>query len=424
MRSSTTDGPCTNHLDMRVTSRHQPAPPQATRSIAYALLAAVFAAGMLGTTLPTPLYVLYQEQYHFSSLLITVIFAMYAVGVLVSLLFVGHTSDHFGRRPVLAVALGTAVGSTLLFVFAQNVPMLLAGRILSGLAAGLITGTATAALAELQPAGNQQEAARVATAANLGGLGLGPLVAGLFAQFAPAPTRLVFGVYLAVLAGALLATAMLVETVQAPDHVLDLRPRLGVPPSAHAVYVPAAVTVFCVFTLLGLFTALVPSFLRSTLHEPNLALAGFIVFLLFGAAAASQLVLHALTSRRARLMGLVLLLLALALIELGLVLPSLPLFLVGTVAGGVGIGLAFMGSLAAINQVAPPGRRAELVSSFFVAAYLGITLPVVGVGLLAQLTNLLVASICLAAVIALLLLATLTALLRPGHGSEMRAAGA
>jgi energy-converting hydrogenase Eha subunit E len=90
----------------------------------------------------------------------------------------------------------------------------------------------------------------------------------------------------------------------------------------------------------------------------------------------------------------------------------------------VGIGLAFMGSLAAINQVAPPGRRAELVSSFYVAAYLGITLPVVGVGVLAQLTNLLVASICLAAVIALLLLATLTALLRPDHGSEMRPAGA
>jgi len=83
------------------------------------------------------------------------------------------------------------------------------------------------------------------------------------------------------------------------------------------------------------------------------------------------------------------------------------------VIGGLGIGLAFMGSLAAINQVAPPKQRAALVSAFFVAAYIGVSVPVVGVGLLAQGTNLLVASICLTAVIALLLLLTLAAVLWP-----------
>jgi len=194
--------------------------------------------------------------------------------------------------------------------------------------------------------------------------------------------------------------------------VLDLRPRVAVPPSTQTIFVEAEVTVVCVFALLGLFSALAPSFLRSTLHEPNLIVAG-VVYLLFGTASAAQVVLHTLTTRTARLAGRSLLLLALALIELGLGLSSLALFLAGTVIGGLGIGLAFMGSLAAINQAAPPEQRSAMVSAFFVAAYSGVSVPVVGVGLLAQGTNLLVASICLAAVIALLLLLTLAAVLWP-----------
>jgi MFS family permease len=352
------------------------------------LLACVFTYGMLGTTLPTPPYVLYQEQYQFASVLITVIFAVYPLGVLAALLVFGRVSDHFGRRPVLVAALLLACASTLLFVFAQNVAMLLAGRFLSGLGAGLLTGTATAGLAELEPTGSQQRAARVATAANMGGLGLGPLVAGLFAQLAP-------------------------------DHVLDLRPRVAVPPATRTVFVEAAVTVVCVFALLGLFSALASSFLRSALHEPNLIVAGVVVFLLFGTASAAQVVLHTLTTRTAQLSGRSLLL-ALALIELGLGLSSLALFLAGTVIGGLGIGLAFMGSLAAINQVAPPEQRAALVSAFFVAAYGGVSVPVVGVGLLAQSTDLLVASICLAAVIALLLLLTLAAVLWPVRRAALK----
>ena len=413
MRTRTDDLPCTDYLDMRVTRHHHPLPPHVSRSLAYLLLACVFTYGMLGTTLPTPLYVLYQEQYQFSSILITVIFAFYPLGVLAALLVFGRVSDHFGRRPVLVAALLLACASTLLFVVAQNVAMLLAGRFLSGLGAGLLTGTATAGLTELEPTGSQQRAARVATAATMGGLGLGPLIAGLFAQLAPAPTRLVFVVYLLFLVVALLSVGVLPETVKAPDHVLDLRPRVAVPPATRSIFMEAAVTVVCVFALLGLFSALAPSFLSSTLHEPNLIVAGVVVFLLFGTASVAQTVLHTLTTHTARLAGRSLLLLALALIELGLSLSSLALFLVGTVIGGLGIGLAFMGSLAAINQAAPPEQRAALVSAFYVAAYGGVSVPVVGVGLLAQGTSLLVSSLCLTAVIALLLLLTQAAVLWP-----------
>jgi MFS family permease len=140
---------------------------------------------MLGTTLPTPLYVIYQAQWQFSAVIVTVTFAVYAVAVLATLLLAGRSSDQAGRKPVLAAALAASALSTIVFILAPNVGVLIVGRILSGISAGLMTGTATAALTELVPASASRRASLVATAANMGGLGLGPLIAGLFAQYAP-----------------------------------------------------------------------------------------------------------------------------------------------------------------------------------------------------------------------------------------------
>jgi len=398
---------CIDHLDIRVTQRHYPHPHLS----AYLVLAGVFATGMLGTTLPTPLYVLWQEHYRFPAVIITILFVAFTLGILTALVFLGRVSDHFGRRPVLLGALGVACASTVLFVLAQQVLMLLAGRFLSGLAAGLLTGTAPAGLAEFQPSGNLRQAGQLATAINLGSLGLGALVAGLFAQFGPAPTQLMFEVYLAILAMTVLLVVMLLpEPVATPDRRLDLRPRLGVVRSIQAIFWPAALTAFCLSSLLNLFGALAPTLQRSILHVPNLAVAGGVVCVLFGAAAVSLLLLHGLTTRKARLVGVILVLVGLALIEGGLAVPVFACFFAGTLISGVGIGLASTGCLAAINQVAPPHHRAEMVSAYFAFASLG-SLLVVGVGVLAQRSSLFAASLVLTALITLLLLLMLAALL-------------
>lgn len=155
------------------------------RAAGFWLLAYLFAAVMLGTTLPTPRYVLYQAKWHFSSEVVTLVFATYAGGVLVALLLAGRSSDQVGRRPVLGTALGFGGLSTLVFILAPSLGWLFVGRALSGLAAGLVTGTATAAITETGT--EERRSSRVATAANTGGLALGPLVAGLFAEFGPNP---------------------------------------------------------------------------------------------------------------------------------------------------------------------------------------------------------------------------------------------
>ena len=170
------DQPCADCLDHSLgAERRRTAVP---RRVAFWLLAFVFTATMLGTTLPTPLYDIYQAQWHFSPAIVTVIFAVYAAGVLAALLLAGRASDQAGRKPVLAVALGCGALSTVVFILAPNVGVLFAARILSGLSAGLMTGTATATLTELIPASASRRASLVATAVNMGGLGLGPLIAG------------------------------------------------------------------------------------------------------------------------------------------------------------------------------------------------------------------------------------------------------
>jgi MFS family permease len=361
---------------------------QATRRrVAFWLLAFVFATAMLGTTLPTPLYVIYQVRWHFSAALVTVIFAVYGAAVLATLLFAGRSSDQAGRKPVLAVALGVSALSTVAFILAPDEGVLLVGRVLSGLSAGLMTGTATATLTELIPASAGRRASLAATAANMGGLGLGPLITGLFAQYAPHPTTLVFEVYLVILAVAGLGLRFVPETVS-PRRRPTLRfAGLGLPARGRGQFIAAAVASFAAFALLGLFSSLVPGFVGGVLHQGSHLVQGAVVFGMFAVGAVTQVALSRFASHRVVLAGLSLFLVALALIVAALARASMPLFLAGTVVGGVAVGAIFLGSLATANRLAPPERRAHAISAFFVACYTGLIVPVVGVGVLSEFTG-------------------------------------
>jgi MFS family permease len=361
--------------------------PAVPRRIAFWLLALVLTGTMLGTTLPTPLYVIYQSRWHFSAAMVTVTFAVYAAAVIATLLLAGRSSDQAGRRPVLAAALGASALSTVVFILAPDLAALIAARIVSGLSAGLMTGTATAALTELVPASARGRASLMATAANMAGLGLGPLVAGLFAQYAPDPTTLVFEAYLAVLAVAGLIVLLVPETVPHRTRPALRFAGLGIPERGRGEFIAASVAAFAAFALLGLFSSLVPGFIGGELHQGSHAVQGAVVFLLFAAGAVTQLAVSRFSSRRVVLAGLILFLAALALIVAALAEAAMALFLAGTVAGGVAVGAIFLGSLATANRLAPAERRGQSISAFFVACYAGLIIPVVGVGMLAGFTG-------------------------------------
>ncbi|MFE4665512.1 MFS transporter [Streptomyces sp. NPDC056716] len=301
---------------------------------------AVFAVCMAGTTLPTPLYPLYQEKFGFSDLTVTVVYAVYAFGVIGVLLLAGNVSDAVGRRAVLLCGLGFAAASAVCFLCATGLGWLYAGRLLSGLSAGLFTGAATAYVMELAPAGGTSRATFVATAANMGGLGCGPLLAGVLAQYA------------------------------------------ALPPSVRAVFVPAAIASFAGFALFGVFTSVSPEFLADFLRVDDHAVSGLVVALAFFASTAGQLAVGRFGVARSLPLGCAVLLAGLALLAGALRWELLWPLVLSALVGGAGQGLAFRGALSAVAGASPPDRRAAVISSLFVVAYAGISLPVIGVGLL------------------------------------------
>lgn len=367
---------------------------------AFPLLAYAFAAMMLGTTVPTPLYALYAERMNFAVLTTTFIFAAYAGGVLFALLAFGRWSDAVGRRPMLLAGVGFAIASAVVFLVADSVAVLLVGRVLSGVSAGIFTGTATAAVVEAAPEHWRTRAAAVATIANIGGLGAGPLLAGLLVQYAPQPLHLVFVVHIvmSVLAG--LAVLTVPET-SARRGTLGPQ-RLSVPPEALPVFVIAALAAFAGFAVTGLFTSVVPSFLSEVVGIGNHAVAGAIACSIFAASAVTQVLANRIPPPKAVAVGCAILVVGMSVLAVALHFSSLPGMIAAAVISGVGQGMSFSRGLAAVVDLTPPERRAEVSSTYFVVAYVAISLPVIGEGLAAQAVGLRTAGVGFAIAVAVL----------------------
>jgi MFS family permease len=353
------------------------APPR----VAFWLVAVALSVAMLGTTLPTPLYVIYQGELGFSTLMITLLFAAYAAGVLFALVAVGHASDDLGRRPLLLSGLAFAALSAVAFLLAHDLPLLFVGRVLSGFSAGIFIGSATATLVELAPRERGPQPTLVATAFNMGGLAIGPLLAGLLAQFAPLPLRLPFWIVLCLVLVAALAVWTIPETVPASERRSFRFSLPEVPPQVRATFVPAATAGFAGFAVLGLFAAVAPSFLGQVLHQPSHALSGAIVFAVFAASTLGQVAFAGRIGHRSLEVGCALLIAGMGLLAASLAAESLALVIAAAIVAGLGQGLSFHEGLDAVNSRAPADRRAAVASSFFIVMYLGISVPVIGEGI-------------------------------------------
>ena len=391
--------------------------PRSSYPTAFAVTAFAFVATMLGTTLPTPLYPAYQKQLGFGALTVTIVFATYAVGVLAALLAFGRASDTVGRRPTLLAGLAAAVLSSIVFLIAAPVHahaggllLLLVGRFLSGLSAGVFTGTATAALTDFAGP-HTTRATVVAAVANIGGLGLGPLVAGALAKHATRPLTTPYAVHLVLL---VLAAAVLLRI---PEPVEVRRPRrltvqrLGVPASLRTIFISAGTAGFAGFAVLGFFTAVTPATLGLLGHHDPL-LTGVVVFVVFAASAVGQVVSIRVPARVALIGGTALLVVGTAVIGTGIGTSSLPVLIAGGVITGLGQGCSFRSALGAIVGASPGEQRAAVSSSFFAVCYVGISLPVVGIGALSDAIGLKETAVIFAAAIAALSAVALASLVR------------
>lgn len=342
-------------------------------------VAFAFLVVMLGATLPTPLYPLYEADLGFGQATVTLVFAAYAVGVLAALLLLGRASDALGRRRLLLVAVAVSALSTLLFVTTPDLSGLYLGRVLSGLSAGIATTTGTVYLVELAPEGGQARASLLATVVNMTGLGLGPPLAGLVSELAPAPLVTAYVVHLGLLALAVPALLLAREVVVAPG--ASLRPeRPSVAAEARAVFVPASLAAFAAFAALGLVTGATAGILGQVLGVSDRAAVGFVVLTLFAASALAQVGLRGVATRTALTSGCLVLVLGAGVLAAALLAESVAVLVAALAVIGVGQALAFRAGTAAITAAAPAAERARTVTSFFLVAYLAISLPVVLLG--------------------------------------------
>ncbi|MBD7950361.1 MFS transporter [Oerskovia rustica] len=361
-----------------------------------------FLVTMMGTTLPTPLYSIYSAELAFSPLTVTVLFAVYAVGVVGALSLFGRLSDDVGRRPVLLVAAGLALLSAALFLLPPSLPLLVVARVVSGLGAGLMSGTGTAAVIDLFPAEKKAAAGTLAVAANTGGLALGTLLAGVLASAAPSPLTTPYAVHLVLCVVALVG---LLAWAPAPAHLgrLRVRPhRLRVPASIRGAFARAVLAAGTGFAVTGVLTAVTALFLARELHLESHALAGSVVFLAFAGMAVGQLVARRMRPRVALPVGCAGLVLASAALATALAGATLvPLIVAATVLGVSG-GLCLNAGIATTVEQVPPTQRGEVSSSFFAGLYLMLAVPAIGVGLLTSVVGLREAGLVFAAVVAAL----------------------
>ena len=197
--------------------------------------------------------------------------------------------------------------------------------------------------------------------------------------------------------------------------------QVEIPTDMRLVMLGAMLGIFAAFTVAGLFSSLVPSFLRGILGVNNLAVVGAASFFLFATAAATQALSASMPSRRSVSLGLPLLLAGIGALEGSLFAAALWLFLVGTVVSGVAYGLVFRGGLSEIGRLADPTHRAQVMSAFFVAAYLGLGLPVVLIGLMSQLIGTVDASAYVAGLLAVVIVAATVVVVRTfGEGDASR----
>jgi MFS family permease len=355
----------------------------ATRSRApFLVVAGALFVLLLDGNLPTPLYAVYRERFGFSGTELTLIFAIYAMALIPSLLVFGQLSDRVGRRRVIAGGLCVAAVGLLLLALARSTTWLFVARAVQGLALGTTVGTAAAALVELEPDGDPGRAALGAVLGQSGGSAAGPLLAGALAQWAPAPRQLSYAVGIVLTVAAALAV-LRIEEPSEPSGEWRLQTP-SIPEGHRGAFARASLTGAAVWAVGALFLSVVPSYTAKLLATSDLALLGAISAMMLGTACLAQAlsVRGAMTPGRAQPLGLGLLVLGIAALVLAFPAHSLALVLVAALLAGTGLGFGYFGSQAQINALAPAQRRGEVTAAFITCLYSGVTVTVIATGLL------------------------------------------
>jgi Major Facilitator Superfamily len=378
------------------------------RSVAFWVVAATTAMVPAASSAPSPLYPVYQAEFRFSALTLTLIFAVYVFALMASLLTVGRLSDYVGRRVVLAGSLVVEAGAMALFLVADGVTSLLIARIVQGIATGAAIGALGAYLLDLQPSDGSRLGSLLNSVAPTIGLGIGATVTGVLVEYAPDPTRLIFAILTALFVLLAVTTIVLPETVKRVNGaVASLRPQIAVPPRARRSFAGAVPTMVSTWALGGLILSAGGSLLAVVLGQSNHAVVGLVIGLFPFSAATAALLARDLSPPSMSRLGGVALAVGTGLFLLALATSSITVFVAASIIAGGGFGCGFLGALRSVTQLAEPQERAALLSAVYVVSYLAFSVPALVAGVLVTNIGLLNTSLGYGGVVALIAVGTL-----------------
>lgn len=349
-----------------------------SKTAAFWLQASLILLFLAGSSAPSPLYAVYQSAWGFSPIMVTIIFGTYAIAVLATLLIAGSLSDYTGRRPVLLAATTLQVVAMVIFATAHGVGSLLAGRIVQGISVGLAGGAVGAGMVDI----DREKGTLANSALPPLGTATGGLVAGLLAQYLPAPTVLVYVVLGVILFAQLIGVVFMPESISPqPGALASLRPRIGLPPNLRRPTLLVAPALVSSWALTGFYLSLGPTLARRLLGSQSLAIGGLVVFVLAASAATTVLLARKLSAASLVTVGAASLIAGVGFTLLAMTTMSSVVFFAGAMIAGMGFGAAFQGGMRAVLPLAAPHERAGALSVLYVIAYLAMGVPAVFAGI-------------------------------------------
>ncbi|WP_229916918.1 MFS transporter [Streptomyces fructofermentans] len=348
------------------------------------VLASILVSLLAASSAPTPLYAIYQQQWGFSPITVTVVFGVYAVAVLASLLVFGKISDHVGRRPVLVAALVVQVLAMVTFLTADGENALLAARVVQGLSTGAAVGALGAGMLDIDP----RRGGFLNSFAPAVGTATGALMSALIVQYLPAPTHLVYFVLLGVFLLQIVGVLSLRESVsRKPGALASMAPEIKLPAAARSSVAVAAPVMFAVWALVGLYGALGPAIARTLERSDSVVWGGLPLFVLAGAAGLAVVTLRNAATRALMLTGIGTLVVGVVITLVSIASGtggtlSVAGFFLGAAVSGFGFGAGFQGGIRMVIPNVAPHERSGVLSLLYVVCYLGLGVPAVIGGIL------------------------------------------
>ncbi|SCE67030.1 Predicted arabinose efflux permease, MFS family [Micromonospora coriariae] len=344
-------------------------------------LVAAFAA--VGSTIP--LFNIYRAEDGFTNAGISMTVVAYSAATLTTLLVLGRLSNHLGRQPISIASLVLLLLGCVLLLNVHDIGILITGRLLMGLGAGLASSSLTAYIVDAAPARPAWLASVASSQTVMLGLAVGAIASGALVQFGPWPRDLIFLVVIGLLLLSVGLIAVSPETVtRMPGAWRSLRPRVYVPPRVRHL-LPVATAVFLATWAAGAFyQAFVPALVEDQLHTNSPLIVGLVFAAYMGPSVLGAPLGGRFTTTAAQRLGMIAFLAGMIGIITAIATGTLALFIAATIVAGAAQGIAISATTRGLLHGSTLADRAPIFSVIYLLCYSGATIPALIAGQLSH----------------------------------------